>query len=428
MSRGFYYHWRANCKTQSPTDNGHNVMRTTAIRTIVAIFGLLCGACIILWIGSYTEGYFTCEFAPGTRGHNFFSIQRGTLAVCIDGPAKGAPPKRYTWWLEPYQMFDAVHPPQLRVDDHFSIMLGSSVYPWKWQLQHGFEGYVPLWAAAILFGIVPVLWAFGFFDDKGPKTSNNAFPVDGVSAESRTGEDKKMKRNGAQTTIPVGLTQMACGPNGETNLKNQLRLVEHAAKSGAQIICTQELFRSQYFCQVEDHRFFKLAETIPGPSTDAFASSPKNISVVIIASLFEKRADGPLSQHRRHHRRRRLDPRHLPQDAHPRRPALLREILFHARRHRLSRLANQLRQDRRADLLGSVVPRRRARLTALQGAEILFYPTAIGWHPSGKSRIRRSPARSLGTDPAQPRRRQRLLCLRPNRIGPKKFSDRTASP
>ena len=80
---------------------------------------------------------------------------------------------------------------------------------------------------------------------------------------------------------------------------------------------------------------------------------------MIIASLFEKRA-GPLPQHRRHHRRRRHAPRHLPEDAHPGRPALLREILLHARRPRLSRLADEVRQDRRADLLGPVVSRGRA--------------------------------------------------------------------
>ena len=65
--------------------------------------------------------------------------------------------------------------------------------------------------------------------------------------------------------VPVGLTQMACSEDLDTNLANQVRLVERAAKKGAKIVCTQEMFRSQYFCQVEDHRFFKTAETIPGP-------------------------------------------------------------------------------------------------------------------------------------------------------------------
>ena len=85
---------------------------------------------------------------------------------------------------------------------------------------------------------------------------------------------------------------MACGDDPTQNLRNQVRLAEKAALDGAQIICTQELFRSKYFCQVEDHRFFKLAETIPGPSTDAFAKIAKKHNAVVIASIFEKRAAG----------------------------------------------------------------------------------------------------------------------------------------
>ena len=81
-----------------------------------------------------------------------------------------------------------------------------------------------------------------------------------------------------QPLVRVGLTQMACGEDADANLARQLALAEQAAAGGAQIVCTQELFRSQYFCQVEDHRFFQLAETIPGPSTEAFQSSPAHAS------------------------------------------------------------------------------------------------------------------------------------------------------
>ncbi len=77
------------------------------------------------------------------------------------------------------------------------------------------------------------------------------------------------------TTIRVALTQMACGDDADANLTRQVALIERAARDGAQIICTQELFRSKYFCQVEDHRFFQLAETIPGPSTEAFQARAK---------------------------------------------------------------------------------------------------------------------------------------------------------
>src|SRR6476661_11018130 len=92
--------------------------------------------------------------------------------------------------------------------------------------------------------------------------------------------------------VKVGLTQMACGDDSAENLRRQVKLAEKAAAQGAQIICTQELFRSQYFCQSEDHRFFKLAETIPGPSTEAFQKLARRHRVVVIASLFEKRAAG----------------------------------------------------------------------------------------------------------------------------------------
>src|SRR5690242_7185165 len=102
----------------------------------------------------------------------------------------------------------------------------------------------------------------------------------------------KLPRSRNGRLVNVGLTQMACTPDFKKNLANQARLVDGAAKQGAQIICTQELFGSQYFCQVEDHRFFKLAETIPGPSTDAFAKIARKYKAVIIASLFEKRASG----------------------------------------------------------------------------------------------------------------------------------------
>src|SRR5262245_19329816 len=90
----------------------------------------------------------------------------------------------------------------------------------------------------------------------------------------------------SQQTVHIGLTQMACSDDPRENLANQSRLIERAARGGAQIICTQEMYRSQYFCQVEDHRFFKVAETIPGPSTDAFTKLARKHKAVIVASLF----------------------------------------------------------------------------------------------------------------------------------------------
>src|ERR1039457_1142646 len=99
-----------------------------------------------------------------------------------------------------------------------------------------------------------------------------------------------MKR--AAATVKLGLIQTSVAASPKKNLQKTLALAERAAKSGAKIICTQELFRSQYFCQSEDHTNFKLAEKIPGPSTDAFCKLAKKHKVVVIASLFEKRASG----------------------------------------------------------------------------------------------------------------------------------------
>jgi N-carbamoylputrescine amidase len=91
-----------------------------------------------------------------------------------------------------------------------------------------------------------------------------------------------MKRAPAQT-VKLGLIQTACSADPDANLKKTLALADRAAQSGAQIVCTQELFRSQYFCQSEDHKNFKLAEPIPGPSTDAFCKLARKHKVVVIA-------------------------------------------------------------------------------------------------------------------------------------------------
>ena len=167
-----------------------------------------------------------------------------------------------------------------------------------------------------------------------------------------------MSNTSSDSIIMVGLSQMKCVPNLKTNLKNQLRLTGEAAKGGAKIICTQELFASQYFCQVEDYRFFEYAETIPGPSTDAFCKLAKKHKVVIIASLFERRMRGstttpPSSS------TPTVDPRAVSQDAHPRRSALSTKSSISRPATPVSALENKARQDRRADLLGPVVSRGR---------------------------------------------------------------------
>ena len=93
-------------------------------------------------------------------------------------------------------------------------------------------------------------------------------------------------------TLPVGLVQMRCTASPSENLKNAIRHIRKAAKQGASVVCLPELFLSQYFCQSEDHEYFKLAEEIPGPTTKALGKVAKEEGVVIIASLFERRAPG----------------------------------------------------------------------------------------------------------------------------------------
>jgi N-carbamoylputrescine amidase len=189
----------------------------------------------------------------------------------------------------------------------------------------------------------------------------------------------------SSSTIPIGLIQTACSRDPKANLKKTLAAVERAAKQGAKIICTQELFRSQYFCQSEDHKYFSLAEPIPGPSTEAFQKLAKKHRAVIIASLFEKRAAGVY-----HNTAAVIDAdgsllglyrkMHIPDD-----PLYYEKFYFTP-----GDLGFRAWQTKYAKI-GVLVcwdqwyPEG-ARLTALQGAEILFYPTAIGWHPGEKKK------------------------------------------
>lgn len=194
-----------------------------------------------------------------------------------------------------------------------------------------------------------------------------------------------MKSRPPASVVKLGLLQTHASPRPADNLKRTLRLAEQAARQGAQIICTQELFRSQYFCQSEDHDHFKLAETIPGPSTDAFQKLARRHGVVIVASLFEKRAAGVY-----HNTAAIIDAdgslmgvyrkMHIPDD-----PLFYEKFYFTP-----GDLGFRAWRTRHATI-GVLIcwdqwyPEA-ARLTAMQGAEILFYPTAIGWHPSEKKK------------------------------------------
>jgi N-carbamoylputrescine amidase len=193
-----------------------------------------------------------------------------------------------------------------------------------------------------------------------------------------------MKRASAQT-IKLGLIQTAGSADPDANLKKTLALAGRAAQRGAQIICTQELFRSQYFCQSEDHKYFKLAEPIPGPTTEAFCKLARKHKVVVIASLFERRAAGVY-----HNTAAVMDAdgsllgiyrkMHIPDD-----PLYYEKFYFTP--GDLGFRSWQTKYGKIGVLIcwDQWYPEA-ARLTALQGAQILFYPTAIGWLPDEKKK------------------------------------------
>jgi N-carbamoylputrescine amidase len=193
-----------------------------------------------------------------------------------------------------------------------------------------------------------------------------------------------MKRR-SSAALKLGLIQTSVSAKPADNLKKTLALVERAAKAGAKIICTQELFRSQYFCQSEDHENFLLAEKIPGPSTDAFQKLAKKLKVVIIASLFEKRASGVY-----HNTAAIIDAdgsllgiyrkMHIPDD-----PLYYEKFYFTPGDLGFKAWQTQYAKIGVLICWDQWYPEA-ARLTAMQGAEILFYPTAIGWHPGEKKK------------------------------------------
>ncbi len=182
----------------------------------------------------------------------------------------------------------------------------------------------------------------------------------------------------------VGLIQMSCDVDTAVNLDRAADRVREAARQGATLVCLPELFRAQYFCQREDHQLFDIAESIPGPSTERLGAVAREEKVVLIASLFERRApglyhntavtlesDGSIADTYRK--------MHIPDD-----PLYYEKFYFTPGDLGFKALQSS------AGNIGTLVcwdqwyPEG-ARVTALKGAEVLFYPTAIGWHPSEKA-------------------------------------------
>ncbi len=182
----------------------------------------------------------------------------------------------------------------------------------------------------------------------------------------------------------IGLVQMACSPDPNINLERTIGKIREAASQGAEIVCLQELFRSQYFCREENADRFALAETLPGPSTQALSKIAAELKIALVASLFEKRAQGLY-----HNTAAVIDAdgallgvyrkMHIPDD-----PLYYEKFYFTPGdlgflnfNTRYGRIGVQICWDQWYP--------EGARITALQGAHVLFYPTAIGWHPAEKA-------------------------------------------
>jgi N-carbamoylputrescine amidase len=188
----------------------------------------------------------------------------------------------------------------------------------------------------------------------------------------------------APRSVALGLVQSRCTLDPADNLRRALAAVREAQAKGAQIVCLPELFRSQYFCQTEDHRHFELAESVPGPSTEALAAVAAELGVVIIASLFERRAEGLYhntaaiidADGRYLGKYRKM---HIPDDPQYYEKFYFTpgDLGFRAWDTRFGRIGVLVCWDQWYP--------EAARLTALSGAQILFYPTAIGWLPAEKA-------------------------------------------
>src|SRR3954464_10669327 len=181
----------------------------------------------------------------------------------------------------------------------------------------------------------------------------------------------------------IGLIQMSCSPDPEKNLEHAKDMVREAAGRGARVICLPELFQTQYFCQREDAALFDLAEPIPGPTTTQLSQVARQQGITLVASLFEKRAPGVY-----HNTAAVFDgdgslkgiyrKMHIPDDP-----------LYYEKYYFTPGDLGYKAFETQPGKIGTLVcwdqwyPEG-ARLTALQGATTLFYPTAIGWHPSEK--------------------------------------------
>jgi N-carbamoylputrescine amidase len=184
--------------------------------------------------------------------------------------------------------------------------------------------------------------------------------------------------------VKIGLAQLACRSDPARNLQEAIERVREAAAGGAQVVCLPELFKNLYFCQSEAHENFALAEAVPGPTTDLLCAEAARLGVVLIAPLFERRAPGVY-----HNTAAVIDAdgkylgmyrkMHIPEDPlyHEKFYFTPGDLGFPVWNTRFGRMAVLICWDQWYP--------EAARAVSLQGAEIVFYPTAIGWHPSEKA-------------------------------------------
>src|SRR3954465_13715944 len=205
--------------------------------------------------------------------------------------------------------------------------------------------------------------------------------------------------SGKSRPFHVALVQMRCSTDPDENLDHACKRLREAAANGAQVACLPELFRTQYFCQAEEAARFDLAEPIPGPTTEALSAVARDTGMVIVGSIFEKRApgvyhntavvldaDGSL--------RGRYRKMHIPDDPlyYEKYYFTPGDLGFKAFPASFARVGTLVCWDQWYP--------EAARLTALKGAEILFYPTAIGWHPAEKAEV--GAARADAGQPVSP--------------------------
>ena len=187
----------------------------------------------------------------------------------------------------------------------------------------------------------------------------------------------------------VGVIQLKITKNKEFNLKNSIGKIKEAARKGAKIICMPELFLTEYFCKVENHSYFKIAEKVPGSTSDIFCKLAKELNVILIISLFEKKLSGIyyntcitinnngkiISKYRK---------MHIPDD-----PGYYEKFYFTPGDLGFKNVKTKFGDIGTLICWDQWFPEA-ARLTALKGSEIIFYPTAIGWHPKEKKKYGKS--------------------------------------